>query len=178
MVEEDTLVALGLYKGMEIEDPFIDKIRRHNQKTQGINHALRYLQSLRTEQQVRNYLYKKKIDSIIVEEVIDYLVEKHYIDDYDYGLRYLSDAQKLKGYGRKKIGHMLRQKGLKSSLIDHILLELDEELEFHNCMKLGKKHLKDSKNSKEIHKTFRFLMGRGYDYEMIERVMEKICGKE
>jgi regulatory protein len=58
---------------------------------------------------------------------------------------------------------------------------LDEEIEFENALELAyrkKSNLKDTDKRKLYEKIGRFLVYRGYDFEIVKRVLNKVLKNE
>lgn len=170
---EDTLVRFQLYKGMEVEDNFPQELEQMDKQMQAFNLSAQYLSRPKSSQQIRDYLYRKQFDKSTIESTILQLQEKGYLNDVDFALRYLRDAQKLKKIGKLKIRHLLSSKGISSKDIHQAFVEYDEELEYQNCKALLQQKYTDLPDNKIKQKAIRFLMSRGFSYEMIISILEE-----
>lgn len=171
---EDTLIKLNLYKGMEVSEDFPEILSYQNTQILAFNLSSRYLRLPKSSQQVKDFLYKKNFHSNIIEDTITSLMEKGYLNDLEYGLRYLKDAQHIKKYGRKKIFYMLLRKGISQEDIQKIFEHYDDSLEYSNCKELSLQKYKDLHNQKNREHMIRFLIGRGYSYDLITLVLQEI----
>lgn len=75
-ITEDVLVKFNLYKGMEVEDNFREILHKENSKNEGLLLSYKYLSNLKTTQQVKNYLYRKKINQYVIDDIIIELEKK------------------------------------------------------------------------------------------------------
>lgn len=176
-ISEETLIEFGLYKGQEVEDEIIDKLKFEDEKTEALLLSYRFLQRNKTEKQLIDYLYKNKISGEIIDTVIPILNEKKYLNDEDYARRYLNDAMNIKKYGKIKIIYMLRSKGIKNDIIEKIMRDYDYELEYLNAEDLLSKKLdSEEKDSKKINSAKKYLQGRGFEFEIINFAVDEFLG--
>lgn len=176
-ISEETLIEFGLYKGQEVEDEIIDKLKFEDEKTEALLLSYRFLQRNKTEKQLIDYLYKNKISGEIIDTVIPILNEKKYLNDEDYARRYLNDAMNIKKYGKIKIVYMLRSKGIKNAIIEKIMRDYDYELEYLNAEDLlSKKLVSEEKDSKKINSAKKYLQGRGFEFEIINFAVDEFLG--
>ena len=93
----------------------------------------------RTESEVRTK-FKKDIDEIILEDIIEYLKENNYINDYEYIEKQVNEYINLKNLSIKEIRYKLFSKGLNKNLIDEYISNNYEELkEYENKSKNNKR---------------------------------------
>ncbi|MDU5099861.1 MAG: RecX family transcriptional regulator [Peptoniphilus grossensis] len=176
-ISEETLIEFGLYKGQEVEDEIIDKLKFEDEKTEALLLSYRFLQRNKTEKQLIDYLYKNKISGEIIDTVIPILNEKKYLNDEDYARRYLNDAMNIKKYGKIKIIYMLRSKGIKNDIIEKIMRDYDYELEYLNAEDLLSKKLDaEEKDPKKINSAKKYLQGRGFEFEIINFAVDEFLG--
>lgn len=173
-ISEETLIEFGLYKGQEVEDEIIDKLKFEDEKTEALLLSYRFLQRNKTEKQLIDYLYKNKISGEIIDTVIPILNEKKYLNDEDYARRYLNDAMNIKKYGKIKIIYMLRSKGIKNDIIEKIMRDYDYELEYLNAEDLLSKKLDaEEKDPKKINSAKKYLEGHGFEFEIINFAVDE-----
>jgi|GEM_PF-5763296 len=110
-------------------------------------------------QQKLNFIYKNKK---IVEKVLDNLVEKSYINDYDYAKAFIEN----KNYGKKRIEYELSLRGVDSSIIQEIYSNIprDEKEEIQKLMK--------KVEGKEFKKKVEFFLRRGYNLNDILDIIQ------
>lgn len=110
--------------------------------------------------------------------VVDLLVKERYVDDLRYASAFARDKSSISGWGSVKISHMLSAKGISREIIDAALEEIDEEKASSRLDKLLQskaRSLKDDPQAKL--KLLRFAMGRGYGYEEVKDVVDKLITK-
>lgn len=167
-ISEDTLVNFGLYKGQEVEEEFVEKLKFEDEKSEALSLSYKFLQRNKTKQQLIDYLYKNKIQRDIIELVLPILEEKKYLNDEDYARSYLNDAINIKKYGKIKTRYMLMSKGIDKNIIEKVMEDYDYELEYMNALELLEKRIsRDESDPKKIYSAKNYLQGRGFEFEII-----------
>ena len=125
-ITEDTIVKYFLSKDKEISEEELKEIKEFAQYSYGKNLALYHLSfKARTTKEVRDYLTKYEIDSIIIDKVVQHLTEEKWLDDRQYA-RNLIEANLLSGdKGPVLLEQKLQQKGILKSIIQEILTNYD-----------------------------------------------------
>ncbi len=134
-----------------------------------LSYALRLLNRKDyTEREIREKLLRKSQSDEEIDEVVEYLKEKHFVDDLRYAQNYLYFRLK-RGYGKRRIVHELLNKGIAEELIDSVLTTENENAEEVFLKKL--KLLEGKKNKRK--KLFDFMYRRGFDSEKIIELLNK-----
>jgi regulatory protein len=123
---------------------------------------------------IRDKLGEWKVKAEEAEKVLLKLKEEQYLDDHRYALFYARDKFRLNKWGKIKIAHMLRMKGISDPDIGHALDQIDEEAYFQVCFELVKNKsatLKDKNQFARKGKLYRFAAGRGFEPDLIHRAM-------
>ena len=76
---------------------------------------------------IRDKLLKWGLDASQAADVLQQLVEQGFIDDRRYAVAFVKDRFAFNGWGRIKIAHQLRLKGVPADAIDEALTAIDEE---------------------------------------------------
>ena len=113
----------------------------------------------RTEQEVRNK-FKGQINEQMLDEIIDYLKEAKYLDDYEFIEKQVKEYIKLKTMSIKEIKYKLLTKGLDKKLIETYISNNIEELNEYEEKCKQKIRLKKSELSDEEIK--QYLYRKGY----------------
>lgn len=167
-ISEDTLVNFGLYKGQEVDEDFVEKLKFEDEKSEALLLSYKFLQRNKTKKQLLDHLYKNKISREIIYLIIPILEEKKYLNDEDYAKRYLRDAMNIKKYGKIKIRYMLMSKGIDKKTIEDAMENYDYELEYENALELLEKRIsKNESDPKKIYSAKNYLQGRGFEFEII-----------
>ena len=113
----------------------------------------------RTEQEVRKK-FKGQIEDEMLYEIIEYLKEAKYLDDYDFIERQVREYMNLKTMSIKEIKYKLMSKGLDRKLIEQYIDRNYEELSEYEKRCVEKIKQKKSGASEEEIK--QYLYRKGY----------------
>ena len=133
--------------------------------------------SYKTEKEIRDKLLNKEFDEETVEKTINFLKEYTFIDDLKFTKMHVKD--RIRTQGRNKIKYALIQKGVNKYLVDEVLEELDRNDEEERALLIcEKKYLSICKREEDDfkikNKLIRYMLGRGYEYEVARNVVSKI----
>ena len=131
----------------------------------------------RTRKEMYDFLTQKtelKIKQI--NELIEILEDKNYINDSNYANSAVSNLSSLL-QGKQRIIRTLRQKGIPQDLIDKALQMDDEEFEIKNALRYAEKimpTIKDQSLKMKQQKLNIKLMSQGFDFSIIDVVMKSL----
>nr|WP_321354579.1 regulatory protein RecX [uncultured Draconibacterium sp.] len=126
---------------------------------------------------IRKKILTYEIVDEIVDEIIEKLIAEKYIDDERYAKAYVNDKFKFNKWGRIKMRHYLRQKGLSDATIEKGLEKIDEEKYIKVLVKTMKDKAKTIKKKDKFTKMgqiIRYTQGRGFEPELIHRYMNEV----
>ncbi len=172
-----------LRKDMEISEDGFSFLIRENQKYFIKKKAFDYLgRRLHSYSELKLKLLRKKYDKELIVEVLDYLREKKFLDDYQFGKQYAEEKVRLKSWGKNKIKSELYKKGIQAEIIDKIVNEEDLS-SIENAEALAEKKLRvlSGRNyDKRVlaSKLYSYLASKGYEYDMIREVIRKLIDEE
>lgn len=140
--------------------------------------ALRIIErTIKTEKEIREKLVSKEYDEEAINRSIDFLKEYNFLNDENYARMYVRD--KSKGQGKNKIKYSLIRKGLDEETILEELSKIDEEEEENIAYEMALKKYnvikkRESDDYKLSPKLYRFLISKGYGYDVASRVIKRI----
>lgn len=126
---------------------------------------------------IRDKLHAWNVSENDAEKILKQLYEENFLDDNRFAGFYAKDKFIFNGWGKIKISYMLRQKGIGDQDIQEALDHIDEEAYFQACLKLIQRKsalLKDKNRFTKKGKLFRFASGRGFEPDLIHRVLNLI----
>lgn len=128
----------------------------------------------RTIKEARDRLYEKGFHKDAVEYAIGVVSSYGYLNDEEYAKNYVSSAIRNKGEYRVK--RELQLKGISDENMVDALDLMDSESEYESAYTLAKKYLKskDISDEKVKEKLFRYLVSRGYGYDLVKKVMRTL----
>ena len=167
----EAAVSNRLKVGQEITQERLEEIQMESEKSAAFDKALTHLSATRkTEKEIRAFLGKKGYLPAVADYVVDKLRSYGFLDDGEYAEAYVESAAKRKG-GRL-IKMELRSKGISEQEIDAALEELDEETELETAKTLLQKYMRGKAiDVQTLQKAYRYLMGKGYGYEVAKSAL-------
>ncbi len=170
----ETVVKNRLKVGQAVTEEGLSALQFESEKNTAFDKALTHLSATRkTEKQIRDFLTKKGY----LPAVCDYVVEKlrgyDFINDGEYASAYAEAASKRKG-GRL-IRMELKGKGLSDEAIEGALSALDEEGELATAKEILAKYMRGKAFAQEtLQKAYRYLMGKGFDYDTAKAAISSL----
>lgn len=129
----------------------------------------------RTQQEVRDKLYQYGLYSDAVEEVLSELITDGFVNEERYAQAYCRGKFSQNKWGRIKIEIGLKQKGLSPYCIRKGMKEIEEEDYLEQLNDLCKRKWQSLEGEdlyQRKNKTARYLMGKGYENELVWRTLE------
>ena len=130
----------------------------------------------RTQQQVRDKLYDLGLRSDVVEEVITALVTDGFINEERFARSFAGGKFRIKKWGRLKIEHQLKMKGLTEYCVRAGMKEIEDDDYLKTLEELASKKYESLNGTEAIkkEKTKRFLANKGYEFDLINKVLREI----
>ena len=172
-IEPDCIVKYSLENGKEFEKEKIEQIILESESFYAFNKALKYLsRSMKTENEIREYLISKQIKKEVVEITINKLYEYNYINDELFVKNYI-DFYKEK-YGKNKLRQNLSFKKIDDELIEKYL-NFDESDNLEIVVNFIKKQLIGKElDLKTKQKIIRNLSAKGYSFDTIKKAFNSL----
>lgn len=107
------------------------------------------------------------------EELMLYLIQENFLNEERFTRSYIRGKFYMKGWGKNKIKMHLKQKQIGEKLIHSCWDEIDDqdyEKELRKQYDAYYLKLKGLQDYQKHSKTIRFLMGRGFEYDLIQNV--------
>ena len=95
---------------------------------------------------IREKLVKWGLSPGEAGQVLARLIEQGYIDERRYARAFVNDRFRFNGWGRIKIAHQLRLKGISSDLIDEAMTVIDEDQYRERLLELLRAKWRDVSN--------------------------------
>lgn len=180
----EVFLKSGLRKGDEISDDRFSALIEQNKLFHIKQRAFRLLgRRQHSSSELRRKLWQKDYEQRLIDEVIDELTKNGYIDDKEFIRAFVAEKSKSKNWSSKKIKSELFKRGVASKLIDEIFNNLPKEDDYENAKRLANKKyellLKRNLKPKELrNKLSTYLFSKGFDYEIIKEVSNKLLKSE
>jgi len=182
-VSTQTLTDFTLKKG----DKCTHELYRKLKQAEGIHSireaCLRYLSGRdHASFELKQKLQKKEFETANIEMVIEEFTEKGWVDDSKFARTFASEKAELNQWGPNKIRAHLYKKGLdKKSIETGIEYAFDNLQPQKICVDLAlkkkKRFAREKDSYKREQKIYRFLAGRGFHSDDIQKALPKIVEK-
>ena len=135
----------------------------------------------RSQQQVRDKLYDYGLHSDQVEEALSELIQQGFINEERFAIAYAGGKFRMKGWGRKKIELGLKQHKISAYCIRKGLAEGDPDAYYEKLLRLTEKKIAGTKTDSDYilkGKTTQYLLGRGFEADLVREAIEEILAKD
>lgn len=167
----------GLYIGKEIDKNEFDELVMFSERDSAIDKLYTYItKAMKTYNECKKYLYDKGFHTKVVQEALNTACGYGYINDTNYAKLYIEYNERTKG--RYRLTQELKLKGIDEAIIKEIYEEReDSSNDEENAYYVAKKYIKSKElDQKNIDKLIRHLYSRGYSWDIIGTVIERIKG--
>lgn len=176
-VNENLILNYHLIKGYVIDDDkVLENIISDIPYYDFYDIALTYLErNFKSSGEIKNYLKKKGASDEVSSKIVSALISRKILDDKKYFELYVSHYIRL-GYGPIYIINKAKQSGILKNVIDEFDFTNYEEDIKASCLKQCQKKIKLIKESDSYQRKMklnRYLLSRGYDYDMINEVIKE-----
>ncbi len=176
----EVFLKSGLKKGDDISEDRFSLLIEQNKLFHIKQRAFRLLgRRQHASSELSRKLWNKDYEQKLIDEVIEDLQKKGYLDDKEFIRAFVAEKSKSKNWSIKKIKAELFNRGVASKLIDEMLYEQPVESDLKSAMKLAKKKyevlLKRNLEPKELrNKLSAFLFSKGFEYDLIKEVCDRL----
>lgn len=126
---------------------------------------------------LREKLVKWGLHASDATRVVQRLTEQGFIDEERFAKAFVNDKFKFNGWGRIKIGHQLRQKGISSDIIDEAMTAIDDEAYRQRLIELLRakwQTIKDREPRAAWAAMMRFATSRGYETAIAGELVKQV----
>lgn len=131
----------------------------------------------RAQQEVRDKLYEYGMSKDEVEEILSDLISENFLNEERFALQFAGGHFRIKGWGKLKISHALKQKRVSAYNIKKALQSIDLDAYEKTIEALAKKKwnsLKGERGLSKMAKTQAFLYQRGFESQLIQPILQKL----
>lgn len=165
-----TVMKLGLKIGTEVTETQLADAALDTEQSVALERAMNYIaRGRKTSFQLRKYLTDKEYAPAVVNYVMDKMKYYGYIDDKAYAQAYVEQNSQSKGARRVK--QDLIQRGIKLSEAEEVS-EQERDFSLDNATRLAERYMRGKDcDIKTIVKLQRYLVSRGYDFDIVNSVV-------
>lgn len=155
--------------GEEITKEELDELLSKSGVNFAFDSAIKQIsRSIKSESEIRAKLEQKGYTEQDINGAIEKLRSYGYVNDTAYAHAYVSTYGKDRG--KLRLVYELSAKGIDKSIIEEVLPDTEEE----NARTLAQKKVK---KYTEKEKMIRYLMGRGFEFELSKKVAGEVLGE-
>jgi regulatory protein len=129
----------------------------------------------RTIKEIEDRLRKKEFSEAVIKAVVDFLLEKDYLNEERFAEMWIRSRKKHHPRGRKLIYKELKNKGVNQRIINNALnqyLSSQEELEMAEYL-MDKWLRRRTEEDSSSYKLKNYLANKGFNYDLIYQVTDK-----
>ena len=170
-LKPETILKNNIKIGVFIEKSDLENIKHEDEKLLAFDKALNYISSIKSEKQVRDYLYQKGFNIRSINYAISKLKEYNYLNDEIFAKMFIENYKNKKGI--RWISFQLEAKGIKKDIIEKHLNDINEDEEI--LLELSKKYLKNKqKDRKTANKLCNHLLAKGFTLNSVNKIINKL----
>lgn len=167
----ETVIKNRLKIGQTVSLEELENAQLESEKNTALDKALNHISATRkTEKQVRDFLVKKGYLPTVIDFVIEKMRGYGFLDDNEYAEAYVGFASRKKG--SRLIRMELKSKGVSEEYIEGALDSVDEKTQVETAKEILRKYMRGKESTREnLQKAYRYLMGKGFDYEVAKTAL-------
>jgi len=177
-VHQDVLVSHALRKGLVLTEHEFSTLERSAHLTRAYQTALRYLGlRMRSVKEMTDYLKKKGFASEELAGTIEKLKNDNLLNDENFARAYVRTKMRTTLNGPQILYQELQIKGIAPETAALALEEYSSEQQWANAYRLAQRKWQESRGHShqgKLQKTTEALKRKGYDWELIHRVIQKM----
>lgn len=175
----DIVLKENLKVEKEISSKKLEQLIKENELDKILAKVYKFLSYRpRSEKEIHNYLAKKEISTLLASLVIKTLQKQKYLDDKEFARWWVEQRIKFRPVGERILRAELLRKGIKKEVVEEMV---NGQWSMVNGQKLALRavkkklhHYKGLNRTEFRQKIGSFLARRGFDWETIKEVTEKI----
>jgi len=176
------LLHYKLEIGQALDADKLSKIRYEVEFATARDTAVKYLgKGMKSTKQVRDKLSEKEYSNESIDDVVDLLTRRGYLDDVAYATAFISQKTKINNFGRFRIEQELRAKGVSEHHIYTAYEDIsgdEQEDDLTAAIRALEKKVRHKDlaqivdDPKELQKLKSFLARRGFDFDTIDKAFD------
>ncbi len=162
---------LELEEGIELSQEKLDWMLQELVFPRGRNYLI-YLLASRdyTIKEIRDKLEQAFYPDSVIEDIILYGLERHYLDDLRYAQDYIAIRKSSKSI--RQLKYQLSMKGISSAILD----DIEEQNDIEDLFPMVQRYWERKKGTpyEKNAKTYQYFVRKGYDSSIIKELIRKI----
>lgn len=167
-LSEGALLDSKLATGQELDEAKIAELHSTAANDKAYGNALRYVvMRPRSLWEMQTYLYRKKVDEPVAEQIIERLKGLDLLDDKKFAEAWVANRRLLKATSKRRLQLELQQKHVSRQIIEAVLHEDESDERTVLAELVAKKQAKYPDRQKFT----QYLMRQGFRYDDISAVL-------
>lgn len=139
--------------------------------------SIRYLgPKPRSVMEIKQYLTKKKFQDPVIQTVVTRLLQEQFLDDTLFATLFVQERERNRPRSRFALKYELRQKGISDTLIDDVLMRVDEDVSARRALDLRSGRWRHLDLETRRKKMMNYLTARGFGYDVSRSACEMSLG--
>jgi len=178
-VSSTVLQEAGIHAGLSVSQSEVDNLKKAEQGQHAMNRALQYLSYRpRSEYEVKNRLQRYGYEDDIIATTLDRLRNSGYVDDVAFTTFWKENRSSFSSRSTRLIAQELKQKGIDSETIAETIEDINDEAEAYRAGQKKAHSLSTMEKYEFRRKLGAFLRRRGFDYEVISPVVNRLWNEQ
>lgn len=156
--------------------------KKHLTKEQALQKLKQYCAyQERCHSEVQQKLWDLGVGRSVHDEIISNLIEENFLNEERFAIQFAGGKFRMKGWGKRKIEYALKDKGVSSYSIKKGLKEIDTDAYERTLEQIAEKKyeiLNGESLLSRKKKTMDYLLQKGYEMDLVNRVMNNLKAKE
>lgn len=174
-IYEDVIIKNNLLYKKDIDIDLLNQIENDNEYQKVYDMALKYIMvRLRSVNEIKVYLKKKNISLDIIEDVVEKLIKKNFLNDDNFTKAFIQDKLSFTSMGKYKLINELNILKVDNDIIDKYVNDISDDVWCERIDKLINKYLKSKhKYSGNVLKNriYMYLVNLGYDKSLVISIL-------
>ena len=168
-LEISQVVDFKIKAGQEISEERLEELKRASEFGKLYQRTLEWaLTRPRSSREIKDYLFRKvrekKLDEGYIEEIVQKLKKKNYINDEAFSKWYVQNRFVKKGISKKRLKMELMKKGISAEIIEESLNERNDEEEILKIIEKKRGRYDDEK-------LIQYLCRQGFSYQLAQNLV-------
>jgi regulatory protein len=182
-LDNEVVLKFHLHAGDEIEEEKIENLIVEEERVRAKQKALALLSyRARSVEELRGRLLSRGYDETIVSSVIGDYLKVGLLDDAVFASSYVQTRMLQKPMGKRLLIRELKQKGITEAAAERALAEsYGQESELEVALRLAESRLRRVQRESVLGKKKKisdFLVRRGFDWDVVQEVLQRILENE
>ena len=169
-LSESALIDSGIKKGQDITEQELVAYKDTSVLDIGYNKALGLIsRRLRSEWEIREYLKTKKYDPEQIDQIVERLTKRNWLDDSKFAPMWAENRRQLKSASHRRITQELKIKRVPEDIIRSVL-EADDHDDISMLDELVVRKRRQTRYQDD-QKLLAYLIRQGYNYQDVKQAL-------